>query len=410
MRRPPSRWRSTWTIRSTALDDLGADGRGGQAHVAHLHHVLDAGQRVAGGVGVDRGHAAVVAGVHRLQHVECLGAADLADDDAVGAHAQRVAHQVALGDLALAFQAGRAGFQSHDMGLLQLQFGSILHRHDAFAGVDQARHGVHQGGLAGAGAAGDHHVQPARAAICSTCATGAVRAPKPIRLREVDRFRAEFADRDAGPVQRQRREHDVDAAAVLEAGVHHRADSSTRRPTAAAMRWQIAVRWRVVAETHVRQGHFAAALDEDAVGTVHHDVGDRVVGEQGFQRTEAQHVGHQLRRQRVLLAGVELQASFGGDFRQQAFHLRAQAFGRQGGDGGGFQPGEALGTQLGDSLRRRGGGRIGGHGRAGGIRCGQLVGVAAAERGQRNGPAHGRGGRRRGMAGLMRRGAAAGAG
>jgi len=37
-----------------------------------------------------------VAGVHRLQHVERLGAAHLAHDDPVRAHPQRVAHQVAL--------------------------------------------------------------------------------------------------------------------------------------------------------------------------------------------------------------------------------------------------------------------------------------------------------------------------
>ena len=69
-----------------------------------------------------------MAGVHRLQHVEGLGAADLADDDAVGPHAQRVAHQVALGDLAAAFQAGGPGFQPHHMRLLQLQFGRVLDR------------------------------------------------------------------------------------------------------------------------------------------------------------------------------------------------------------------------------------------------------------------------------------------
>ena len=76
--------------------DLGADGARRQAGDAHLHHVLDAGQRVARGVGVDGADRAVMAGVHGLQHVEGLGAAHLADDDAVGPHPQRVADQVAL--------------------------------------------------------------------------------------------------------------------------------------------------------------------------------------------------------------------------------------------------------------------------------------------------------------------------
>ena len=61
-----------------------------------------------GRVGVDRRERAVVAGVHRLQHVERLGAANLADDDPVGAHAQGVAHEVADRDLALALDVRRA--------------------------------------------------------------------------------------------------------------------------------------------------------------------------------------------------------------------------------------------------------------------------------------------------------------
>ena len=61
---------------------------------------------VAGGVGVDRGHRAVVAGVHRLQHVDDLLAAGLADDDPVGPHPERVPQAVALGDGALALDVG----------------------------------------------------------------------------------------------------------------------------------------------------------------------------------------------------------------------------------------------------------------------------------------------------------------
>ena len=49
-----------------------------------------------GVVGVDRRHRAVVAGVHRLKHVERFAGANLADDDPVGPHAQRVLDQVAL--------------------------------------------------------------------------------------------------------------------------------------------------------------------------------------------------------------------------------------------------------------------------------------------------------------------------
>ena len=68
--------------------DLLADGAHGQVHAGHQHHRLQAGEHVARGVGVAGGQRAVVARVHRLEHVQRLAAAALADDDAVGPHAQ----------------------------------------------------------------------------------------------------------------------------------------------------------------------------------------------------------------------------------------------------------------------------------------------------------------------------------
>src|SRR5579875_1388763 len=67
--------------------DLRAHGARRQVDAGHADHVLEPGQRLARAVGVDRAHRAVMAGVHRLQHVERFGAADLAEDDAVRAHA-----------------------------------------------------------------------------------------------------------------------------------------------------------------------------------------------------------------------------------------------------------------------------------------------------------------------------------
>ena len=104
---------------------------------------------------MQRAHRAVVAGVHRLQQVERLGSAHFADDDAFGPHAQAVLDQVAHGDLAFAFEVGRAGFQAHHVRLLQLQFGRVLAGDDALVVVDEVREAVEQRGLARAGAAGD---------------------------------------------------------------------------------------------------------------------------------------------------------------------------------------------------------------------------------------------------------------
>ena len=106
MRRVPS-------LKSRLLDDqvdcaghLLADGAHRQVHARHQDHGLQTGQGVARGVGVQGRDRAVVAGVHGLEHVERRGVTDLADDDAVGAHAQGVLHQVTDGDGALALDVG----------------------------------------------------------------------------------------------------------------------------------------------------------------------------------------------------------------------------------------------------------------------------------------------------------------
>ena len=117
-------------------------------------------------------------GVHRLQHVERFRAAHLADDDAVGAHPQRVVDQVALGDLAAALQAARAGLQAHHMRLLQLQLGGVLDSDD------RARHGRSCRDMAFISVVLPEPVPPEmitfsrhRPAISSTRATGAVNEP-----------------------------------------------------------------------------------------------------------------------------------------------------------------------------------------------------------------------------------------
>ncbi len=140
--------------------DLLADGARGQVEAGHEHQRLEARERVARRVGVQRGQRAVVAGVHRLEHVERLAAAALADDDAVGPHAQRVDHQLADGDFALALDARRLALERDDVVLRQAQFRRVLDRHDALRVRDEAAEDVEERRLAGAGAAGDDDVAP----------------------------------------------------------------------------------------------------------------------------------------------------------------------------------------------------------------------------------------------------------
>src|SRR6185369_8603264 len=98
---------------------------------------------------------------HRLQHVQRGAVADLTDDDAVGAHPQRVAHQVPYGHLPAPLDVGGPGLQPQHVVLVQLQLGRVLDGDDALVGRQVLGKHVQGGRLAGAGTAGDEHVEPA---------------------------------------------------------------------------------------------------------------------------------------------------------------------------------------------------------------------------------------------------------
>ena len=90
-------------------------------------------------------------GVHRQQHVERLGPADLADNDPSRSHAQGVADQVADADLAHAFHVLAAGLECNAVrqAPVQLQLRYFFHRDHAFVEPgDRGAQRVQQGGLA----------------------------------------------------------------------------------------------------------------------------------------------------------------------------------------------------------------------------------------------------------------------
>src|SRR4051794_12311411 len=98
-------------------------------------------------------------GVHRLKHVQRLGTADLANNDAVGAHSQRVANEGADRYLALALDVLRTSLQPQHVTLVELEFRRILDRNDSVVVRNRGGHCVEQGGLAGARAARDQDVE-----------------------------------------------------------------------------------------------------------------------------------------------------------------------------------------------------------------------------------------------------------
>ncbi len=99
--------------------NLAADRLNGHRHAGHAEHLFKAGNCIARCVGVNGRHGAFMAGIHGLKHVEGFLAANLAEDDPVGAHAQGVLDEIALLDFTGALVVGRACFHAANMGNMQ---------------------------------------------------------------------------------------------------------------------------------------------------------------------------------------------------------------------------------------------------------------------------------------------------
>ena len=186
-RREPSSSRSRWTIRSSAEATCSRIARTGRSKPAISTIVSMRASASRGALAWTVRERAVVAGVHRLEHVERLGAADLADDDAVGAHAQRVADEVADRDLALALDVRRARLEPEHVPLCSWSSAaSSIVTMRSSSGIDGGQR-VEQRRLAGAGAAGDEDVQlRLDAALRGSRPTPSVSVPRRTRSLQVE--------------------------------------------------------------------------------------------------------------------------------------------------------------------------------------------------------------------------------
>ncbi len=101
-----------------------------------------------------------MAGVHGLQHVKGLIAPDLANDDAVGAHTQRVLDKLALADFAFAFEVWRPCLKPSGMRLLKAQLRCVLDREEPLAIGYLRGHGIQKRGFAATGAARNEDAYP----------------------------------------------------------------------------------------------------------------------------------------------------------------------------------------------------------------------------------------------------------
>jgi hypothetical protein len=78
----------------------------------------------------------------------------------------------------------------------------------------------------------------------------------------------------------------------------------------------------LVAERDVGQLHFALALGVDLLWPVDHNVADRLVGEQRFQRSQPEHVGDQRFDELALFGEVQLDFGLGEQLLDPAGQLR----------------------------------------------------------------------------------------
>ena len=161
-----------------------------------------------------------MAGVHGLQHVQGFLGAHLADDDAVGTHAEGVDDKLANVNGAHALHVGGARFHARHVGLLEPQFGRVFDGHDALVLGDVGRQRVEQGGLAGAGSAADEDIEPRSNAALEQLQHAGGHAPFGHQVLALQGGAAEAADAKQRAVHGDRRDGGIDARTVRKPGIH----------------------------------------------------------------------------------------------------------------------------------------------------------------------------------------------
>src|SRR5205085_3469795 len=118
-----------------------------------------------------------------------------------------------------------------------------------------------------------------------------------------------------GAAQAERRNDDVDAAAVLEAGVTQGAGLVDAAADLVHDPLRDLEQMLLVAELDLRDLELALAFDVGLLGAVDHDIAYRRVGEQLFERAEAEELVDQHFLERELLAPIERNLQLDKHFR-----------------------------------------------------------------------------------------------
>ncbi len=177
------------------------------------------------------------------------------------------------------------------MALLEPEFGGVLDGDDAFAVGDQAGEGVEQGGLAGAGGAGDDDVEP------GADQPGQQQEHPLVQGAQADHLvegvgAGEAADGEGGAGQGERRDDDVDALAGGEPGVDHGVGLVDPAVDGGDDAFDGLHQLLGGGEADGEALDPAGPFHEHLIGSVDHDLGDGGVLQQRFQDAQAQGLVH----------------------------------------------------------------------------------------------------------------------
>src|SRR5262249_47245832 len=140
------------------VGDIGFDGPVRQLNSALQDTIGKPRKRLGGGIGVNGGQAPAVAGVERLQEIECLFPTYLSEDGAFGPVPQACLEQIANGDGRNLWSLLTAGLKADKVGFADMNFRCVLDHQQAVFFRNEVGQNVEQCGFARTRAAADKDV------------------------------------------------------------------------------------------------------------------------------------------------------------------------------------------------------------------------------------------------------------
>jgi hypothetical protein len=164
--------------------------------------------------------SATMPGVQGVEEFAHFSTPTLADNYAVGAHAQRLAQQLAEADRTSTFYIRLPRDQPDEVLGRELQFRSVLQDKDALVPGDFGQERVEQGGLTGTSSPRDQEGDPAPHQANQYCPQVFRVGTRPGKFGEAGPVSLEDAETQMGPRRRQRWQDRVQSDLSIELAVH----------------------------------------------------------------------------------------------------------------------------------------------------------------------------------------------